>query len=88
MIITLEEAKNLLRVDFDEDDNLIQTLIDTIPEYLKNKTGKSWDTEPVNPLVKTLAGFLLQSWYDGSSTPQLEKVIDNIIFTLTPMARG
>ncbi|MCI1478967.1 MAG: head-tail connector protein [Clostridium beijerinckii] len=87
MIITLAEAKNLLRVDFAEDDILIQTLIDTIPEYLENKTGKAWDIEPINPLVKTLAGFLLRSWYE-ESTPQLDKVIDNIIATLTPMARA
>jgi hypothetical protein len=86
MIITLAEAKNLLRVDFAEDDILIQNLIDTIPEYLENKTGKTWNIEPINPLVKTLAGFLLQSWYEGSN-PQLDKVIDNIIATLTPMAR-
>lgn len=86
MIMTLEEAKNLLRVDISEDDTLIQNLMDTIPQYLENKTGKAWDTEPINPLVKTLAGFLLQSWYEGS-TPQLDKTIDNIIATLTPMAR-
>ncbi|ACD24262.1 phage gp6-like head-tail connector protein [Clostridium botulinum] len=86
MIITLEEAKNLLRVDFEEDNGLIQTLINTIPQYLENKTGRPWDTDVINPLVKTLAGFLLKSWYDGS-TPQLEKTIENIIATLTPMAR-
>ncbi len=86
MIITLEEAKKKLRVDVDSDDDIIQSLIDTIPLYLLNKTGKSWDIEPINPLVKTLSGFLMQSWYDGS-TPQLEKTIDNILSTLQPMAR-
>lgn len=87
MIITLEEAKKKLRIDVDSDDEIIQNLIDTVPEYLENKTGKRWNIEPINPLVKTLAGFLLQSWYDGS-TPQLDKTIDNIIAILTPMARG
>lgn len=86
MILTLEEAKNILRVDFEDTDQQIQNLIDTIPIYLLNKTGNSWDIEPIDPLVKTLAGFLMQSWYDGS-TPQLEKTIDNILLTLTPMAR-
>lgn len=85
-IITLKEAKNILRVDYDYDDDLIQTLIDTIPEYLENKTGKAWNEEPINPLVKTLSKFLLQSWYE-ESTPELEKVINNIIFTLSPMSR-
>jgi hypothetical protein len=86
MIITLEEAKKKLRIDVDSDNEIIQNLIDTVPEYLENKTGKRWETDPINPLVKTLAGFLLQSWYDGS-TPQLDKIIDNIIATLTPMGR-
>lgn len=86
MIITLEEAKKKLRIDVDSEDDIIQSLIDTIPLYLLNKTGKTWDIEPINPLVKTLAGFLLQSWYDGS-TPQLDKTIDNILLTLQPMAR-
>ena len=87
MILTLEEAKNILRVDFEDDDQQIQSLIDTIPIYLLNKTGNSWDVSPINPLVKTLAGFLIQSWYDGS-TPQLDKIIDNILATLQPMSRG
>lgn len=87
MILTLEEAREILKIDYTEDDLIIQNLIDTIPEYLKNKTGSSWDTVPINPLVKTLAGFLLQSWYDGS-TRQLEKTINNILLTLQPMARS
>lgn len=86
MILTLEEAKKKLRVDVEIEDDLIQNLIDTIPQYLETTTGKSWDIEPINPLVKTLAGFLLQAWYDGS-TPQLDKTINNIISILTPMAR-
>lgn len=86
MILTLSEAKSKLRVDFDEDDELIQNLIDAVPEYLENKTGSRWDTDPINPLVKTLAGFLLVTWYDGPQD-SYEKTINNMIATLTPMAR-
>lgn len=86
MILTLEEAKNILRVDFDDDDERITNLINSIPEYLENKTGSRWDNEPINPLVKTLSGFLLASWYD-SNFKDYDNVINNMLATLTPMAR-
>lgn len=87
MILTLEEAKLKLRVDFDDDDANILSLINSIPEYLENKTGSRWDTEPINPLVKVLAGFLICSWYDGEFK-NYDSTINNMLATLTPMARG
>ncbi len=86
MILTLEEAKNVLRVDFNEDDELIEGLIESIPEYLENKTGSRWDKTPINPLVKTLAGYLIRSMYD-QNFEQYEKPIDNLLMILTSMAR-
>lgn len=86
MILTLEEAKNKLRVDFDDDDEMIQSLIDSIPEFLYNKTGSRLDTEPINPLVKTLAGFLICSWYDGNFK-DYDNIINNLLMTLTSMVR-
>lgn len=85
MILTLQEAKNLLRVDFDEDDEMIIDLINSIPEYLKNTTGKLWNEEPTNPIVKNLASYLLKKWYNGSD--EYEDIINNLIIILTPMAR-
>ena len=38
MILTLTEAKSYLRVDFDDDDALVQLLIDSAEVYLKNVT--------------------------------------------------
>lgn len=85
MILTLEEAKLKLRVDFDEDDSRIVDLIQSIPDYLEIKTGSRWDKEPINPLVKTLAGFLISGWYDN--TNEYDEIIENLLITLTPMAR-
>lgn len=59
MILTLEEAKAKLRVDFEEDDELISGFIESIPDYLETKTGSRWEEEPINPLVKILAGYLI-----------------------------
>lgn len=87
MILTLEEAKLKLRVDFEDDDLLIIGLIELIPDYLENKTGSRWDKEPINPLVKTLAGYLICSMYD-QNFKDYEKPINNLLMVLTSMAKG
>ena len=86
MILMLEEAKGILRVDFDEDDLIICQMIESIPEYLEEKTGSRWDKEPINPLVKTLAGYLIHSMYDGNFK-DYEKPIDNLLMLLTSKAK-
>jgi len=87
MILTLEEAKTRLRVDFDEDDDIITAMIESIPDYLETKTGSRWDKEPINPLVKTLAGHLICSMYE-SNFEQYEKPINSLLMVLTSMVRN
>ena len=87
MILTLAEAKLKLRVDFEDDDLLIIDLINSIPDDLEAKTGSRWDKEPINPLVKTLAGYLICSMYD-QNFEQYEKPINNLLMVLTSMAKG
>ena len=87
MILTLEEAKLRLRVYFEDDDGFIESLIESIPDYLETKTGLRWDGEPINPLVKTLAGYLICSMYD-QNFEQYEKPIENLLMVLTSMAKG
>ena len=38
-IITLKEVKEYARIDIDEDDQLLETLIVSAEEYLRNATG-------------------------------------------------
>lgn len=87
MILTLEEAKLKLRVDYEDDDELILSLIDSIPDYLENKTGLRWEKEPINPLVKTLARYLICSMYDHDFK-RYEEPINNLLMVLTSMARN
>ncbi|MBX9139239.1 phage gp6-like head-tail connector protein [Clostridium sp. K12(2020)] len=86
MILTLEEAKAKLRVDFEEDDELISGFIESIPDYLETKTGSRWEEEPINPLVKILAGYLICSMYDNNFE-HYEKPINNLLMVLSSMAR-
>ena len=88
MILTLEEAKLNLRMSLEDDfdDKLITGLIKSIPDYLETKTGSRWEEEPINPLVKTLAGYLICSMYD-QNFEHYEKPINNLLMVLSSIAR-
>lgn len=63
MLITLEETKEYLRVDGDEEDNLIVSLINTAEEYLKNATGETFDS--TNNLARLFCLVLVVDWYEN-----------------------
>ena len=50
MILTLEETKKYLKVDYDDEDEEIKDLIQAAEIYLKQATGKEFDS--TNPLAK------------------------------------
>lgn len=76
--MTLEEAKNYLRVDTDDDDALIQALITAAESYINQQTGKTKmivgtgeDGQPVykdikeSELWKLAVKLLLAHWYEN-----------------------
>jgi uncharacterized phage protein (predicted DNA packaging) len=86
MIVTLEEAKNWLRVDFSDDDALITTLINAAEEYLKNATGVEFNEN--NHLAKLFCMTLISDWYEnremiGKATDQTRPIIQSILTQLT-----
>lgn len=70
MIITLKEVKEYARIDIDEDDSLLETLIVAAEEYLKNATGKEYPetNEDGNKnnyeLEKIYLQLLIAYWYE------------------------
>lgn len=89
MLMTIEEARDALRLDGADNDEIIQALLDSIPSYLEATTGKSWDTEPVHPMAQTTAKFILQLWYNpqGQDSERLKRTIDNLLVSLTVIGR-
>jgi len=89
MIIDIEEARDTLRLDGDDNDIIILPMIDAIPDYLETTTGSSWVDEPNNELAKTAAKFILQLWFDPQQedTARLKRTIDSLLYVLTIMAR-
>lgn len=91
MLITIEEARDTLRVDGIDNDPIIIPLIESIPSYLEVTTGRAWiDDKDVHPLAQTVTKFLLQLWFDpqGQDSDRLKRTIDNLLIALTAIGRG
>ena len=73
MIVTLEEAKAYLRVDFNDDDVLITSLISAADEYLKAAISETYDVK--SERARTLALIVVGDLYDNREIS--EKVSGN-----------
>lgn len=73
MILTKDEVKNYLRVDIEDDDTLITTLMAAAEAYLQNATGKEYPEKdeagntPDYTLEKVYLNLLIAYWYENRS---------------------
>ena len=83
-IFTIEEARDVLRIDGADNDAQIEALLAAIPAYLEITAGYAAAGE-YSPLAKTAARFILQLWYYGenSDTDKLKRVIDSLLKALS-----
>jgi hypothetical protein len=83
-VFTIDEARDVLRIDGTDNDAQITALVEAIPAYLEITTGYKAAGE-FSPLAKTAARFILQLWYFGESadTDKLNRVIDNLLKALS-----
>jgi uncharacterized phage protein (predicted DNA packaging) len=62
-MLTLQEVKDYLRVDFNEDDALISSLMTAADEYLKSSVGVEYDN--TSERAKTLSLIVISDLYDN-----------------------
>lgn len=84
MLVTVAEAKNWLRIDGNEDDALLQTLIDAAVRYIRNATGRDFEGDE---LAKVLALVLVADWYEnreliGKTSDQVRPMVRGILLQL------
>lgn len=85
MILTLDEVKNYLRVDIEDDDALIQSLIAAAEAYLKNATGKEYPEKDSNDnkigyeLEKVYLNLLIAYWYENRSAAPRNKSLNGAV---------
>ena len=61
-MLTRDEAKEFLRVDFEDDDTLIDALLQTADEYLTGAIGAGYPAD--SERAKTLQRIIVQDLYD------------------------
>ena len=90
MLINIQDARETLRVDGDENDPIIIPLLEAIPSYLETTTGRDWLDSPVHPLAQTATKFILQLWFDPQTqdAERLKRTIDNLLGALAALGRG
>lgn len=84
MIFTIEQARDILRIDGSDNDGIITALLSAIPPYLEATTGYVPDGA-YSPVAQAAGRFLLQLWYYGENadTDKLQRVIDSLLKALS-----
>lgn len=85
MLLTIQEARDWLRIDGVENDGIITPLINAASEYITLSTGLTEEQQTASPTAKTAAKFLLSLWYDPgqSDAEKLQRSIDTLLKTIT-----
>lgn len=88
-MITLKEAKNYLRVDYEEDDKLIHNLLSTSKQLVMDVGRMSEDDFSVNEdTVRTALLFALGYLYENRSNPDYKKLTLNLRSILFAQREG
>lgn len=84
-VISIDEAREWLRLDGTDNDAVIEGLLDGAAEYIAIATGLDPFAQAASPLAKTATKFLLSLWYDPTQTDtdRLQRSIDNLLKAVT-----
>ncbi len=84
-MFTIEEAREILRIDGADNNAIIYPLIEAIPPFLEATTGYSPSDGLYSPIATAAGRFLLQLWYYGENadTDKLQRVIDCLLKALS-----
>ena len=84
-MFTIEEARNILRIDGGDNDDEIIALVAALPDYLYHTTGYMSDGGVYSPVALTAGRFILWQWYYGENadTDKIQRVIDTLLKALS-----
>lgn len=68
----LEDIKNYLRIDGDEEDGLLRTMIDAGKEFIRSAVGEYDDTDST---AQVLLAVVVQNMYDNRELMQSEQQV-------------
>jgi len=78
MILTNQEAADMLRLSNPEDYPQLNIIVPFVDDYIKSATGKDWSLDTIiDPTAKMLATALIVRWFDDPG--QMGIISDNDI---------
>ena len=86
MILSLEEVKEYLKIDYNDEDDLLLELINTAENYLYNATGTHFDNS--NRLAKLYCRVLVNEWYENRGFTGTNKIKYTLQSILTQLKYG
>ena len=94
MLLTLEEARELLRIDGTDNDGIVQHTLAAALGYLNTATGHDWSADATpDAVAKRAAAMLLIQWFEmpaglaEGGAPPLTYGLTNLIKQLQYRAR-
>lgn len=89
-MLTLDKAREWLRLDGADNDTVIEGLLEAIPPYIEVTTGMSSEQQGQEPLAEAVSKFILALWYNAeqSESERLQRTIDNLLKALTVKAKA
>lgn len=81
MILDLFTVKDFLKIEYNDDDYILDILISAAEIYLYNATGIQFDS--TNNMAKLFCLILVSDWYDNRDF--VGKVSDKLRFTVESM---
>ena len=71
MAVTVDDLKNSLRIEITDDDNMIQTYIDTAKDYVQNAVNSNVDLTQYKQFDFAVS-LLAQFWYLNRDTDMVK----------------
>lgn len=86
MILDLQETKEWLRIEHNDEDNTILMLINAAEIYLQNATGNTFDN--TNNLAKLFCLVLITDWYEnremvGKVSEKVRQTVESMVAQLS-----
>lgn len=85
--MTVAEAREWLRIDGEDNDQIITDLLAGAEEYITLTTGLIKSKQEESQLAQTATKFLLSLWYDPTQVDadKLSRTIESLLKTLTTL---
>ena len=87
-MLTLEQAREALRLDTADNDAIIAGLLAAIPDYIELTTGLTAQQQAGQPLADTVSKFILLRWYNAerADAEKMQRTIDSLLKALSLIA--